>query len=500
MAKEQIATWNDSIGESSVRREASVSIINTMITLVDEIDGMTSGEIDDVIEQIFNIANTLVAVENLRFMAATTMNQLILVFQDTDRVDAVIGEVFTTITTLMGSDEWYVRQVAANALGQVATTVSGLGKIQTYAIPIVTLFNSAAEDAVGDVKSEAADALGPMIETFVGAFDPTPAKDAYITQLYGVIVSLIGDDVANVRKASAQAMLRVITALASVQNLGTHAAQTLTVVNSLLSDSEAGVRSVSIEILKPLTIAISSMPAYQGQVPTLLGMLNNLTFDESEGVKTDAVASLQSIIVAVGIGVVPSVLTIVKFETLINIDLLNYSDAGIRDAVISAIPGKLTEYDSRIDADADVITNNLDSIMGLLAIIGDVSEEDAANVQAAAASAKETLSKIVDNITVDNIETVADVGFDIIKKINSTFDDLVEQSTYTKTFLEAVLHKVLAGGEEVSHEVKVFTANCVNISSGGVATANVNQLIFADDATTVELSWLGDALNPDADY
>lgn len=99
MAKEQIATWNTSISDSSVQRQVSVSIMGTMNTLVDEIDTMTSGEIDDVIGQIFSIANTLVAVENFRFMAATTLNQLILVFKDTDRVDVVIGDVFTNITT-----------------------------------------------------------------------------------------------------------------------------------------------------------------------------------------------------------------------------------------------------------------------------------------------------------------------------------------------------------------------------------------------------------------
>lgn len=508
MSKEQIATWYETINDDGVMDEISKSIIPTMETLASEVDSLTSDQRDEVAGQINSIASELVASKD-RFMAATVVNQLITVFSNTDKVDEIIVQALGVIGGWSSNESVSTREVAINAVGQVVTNLSGLGKITTpiYAEQIFTMFYSAVQDAESAVKNGASRILGGLVEVLVGAFGQAENIDSYITQLYGAISSLVGDSSDSVRSSAASAMLRVIGKLAETNKLGAYAEKTFDVLTSLKSDSNSSVRTASIEILGPLLISISAMPVYQAQTNWILNILNDLASDDYVGTRDKAIEALEQAVGWIGDGNVATLVGIAKFETLVDLDLLNYANSDVQDAVISSLPDKLEEYNTRFDEssaatpdgsiDEDftemaVLVNNLGVITGLLAAVTRVDATDADALQAAITSAAETLNKIKDKIVGGEISSFT--FYNIVQWIHSNFDSISSYSSdATEEFFQSVCDAVVARSYITATEAD-FVVKCIDVGYdrsgssyiGDIATAFWNQVASYKNLSTAD--------------
>lgn len=490
MSKEQIATWYGTINNDGVMDEISKSIIPTMKTLESEIDALTADQQDEVTMQIISIANELVASKD-RFMAATVANQIITVFANTARADEIVAQALG-VTEGWGSDESAsIRAVAVNAVGQVATNLAGSGKITTpaYAGQIFTMFYSAVQDADSGVKNGASRILGGIVEVFVSAFGGSAGIDSYIAQLYGAIGNLVGDSSDSVRSSAASAMLRVIGKLAETNKLGDYAAQTLAVLNSLKDDPTPSVRTASVEILEPLLISISAMEEYQNQTNWILNALNSLASDENAGTRARAVEALKQSVGRIGDANVATLAGIAKFETLMELDLLNYEN---QDAVISSIPDKLTEYNTRFDessaatpdgsedenfTEMAVLVNNLSVITSLLSIITREDASDADALQAAITSATQTLEKIKAKIVGDDINPYT--YYNIINWIHNNFNVINGYSSNaTEEFFQSLCDAVVARSYITAKEAD-FVVKCIDAGHSFIDSSYISAIATA---------------------
>jgi hypothetical protein len=474
MAKEQIATWYSTVSERAIKKEISEQFVSTIEDLTTQIDSESSDEQDTIITQIIAITAELLSGDNgdYRFMSATIINQLITLFSNTSRANEIITQSLEVIS------EWntgsnYNKQVAINAAGQVAVNISNLSKMTLpYANQIFTLFNNAATDANSNVREGASNVLGDIVQVFVTAFSGAAGMDAYITQLYTSISNLITDSSYGVRISAATAMLTVITTLANAGTLSTYTHQTLTILTSLTGDSDSSVRNASIEILEPLLLSISGMPIYNTQSQWLLNKLNVLMFDEDAGVRDSASKALQIATAWIGDNHVSYLVTIAKIETIINLDLRNYSNSEtIRDAVVNAIPEKLTEYNERLDAanasDLTVISNNFSAITGLISIIGTVGTEA---LQAGSDGAQITLDKIVTKLISNDISVA---NFCIAMEwIDNNFDNLIVQPAAAETFLQTIFNTIITH-ENINAMEAAFITKCASAGYGFVTLEHI---------------------------
>lgn len=474
MAKAQIATWHESVAERETKKEISEQFVSTMRNLANEIDNESTSEQDTIITQIIYIAEELLSGDNgdYRFMSATVVDEFVTVFAGTARANEIIAQSLNIISSWNASNN-HSRQVAIKAAGQIAVTISDLDQMTPqYAGQILALFNSAAADTNSEVKNGASNTLGEIVKVFVTAFSGQPGMEIYIEQLYGAINSLITDSSNGVRISAATAMLTVINTLANAKTLSTYTAQTLAILTNLIADADSSVRATSIEILQPLLISISGIPAYNTQSQWLLNQFNLLMSDNDSGVRDSASETLQIAIAQIGDDHVAYLATIANFETIINLDLLNYSDT-IQDAIISSIPEKLTEYEARLDESNDssitIISNNFNAITGLLSMIGNTDTEV---LQAASDRAQTTLNKIVTKLINDDISIA---NFDaVIEWINGNFDTLAQHAA-AEIFFQNMFNKIITHQNMTAMDA-AFIAKCASADYVFVTTQYINNV------------------------
>jgi hypothetical protein len=430
MAKEQIAAWNSAVQSdyASIVREVQTLFCSTIESFAGESSSLTQEEFDTGIDQIFNIAETL--ARNGNYIGSSGIAQVISSFASNDSIDIFIARSLDLVDTLYGSEDFKVRMVAINFLGMAIKRIATLGKIEPYAAQIYTRMDQSSQDSENLVQYTVADALGPFVSAFVGV----GIVDDYSSAIFTIINRLLNAGSENARVPASQAMSPIVRVLANSNKLDAYSNQIFSVLDILIADQSPTVRFSSLEVLAPVASAILGVTAYQDAATQVINRMDILSFDNWPGIRTQAITAFQGVIAATDTANIPSIASLVKFETINNLDLQNHADPDVKNAVIDLIPDKLTEYESRVDVDALVITQDLKVITGLLSIIGTESVDDADNVKAAAASAKATLTKIVDNL--DNT---------VMVWVNDNFDSLISLSEYTPTFLEEVLRQKMTG-------------------------------------------------------